>query len=418
MRPSNASPALLRPARRARAGVVPTSARGARAPAPPTSSRSRARRSLFTSSETSSASLSAGVSGRGEYLNAKSDTKPTSRTSESVCREVVLGLAGEADDDVRRQRQPRARAREALDALDVLCTRVAADHPLRACDRFPIAPAGARGARARRARRGRARATPSLARVRARVAEAREARAPRAAMSAEEVRELRLVGVVGARVGGGAARRRSRKLSTVCPSKRSPRATRAPPSARISATISRARPVALGTARVRHDAEGAALVAALHRRDERGSTGARRRSGRAGEEARGVDVERRCARAAASPRAALERARAARRCCRARRRGRCAGTRSRSFSPSCWATHPATAMTSSGRARFFSGASFPTSLRSFCSAFSRTLHVLKTTRSASSERRLGVQPCAPQDLGHAVGVVDVHLAAERRDDEA
>src|SRR5580658_6297228 len=59
------------------------------------------------------------------------------------------------------------------------------------------------------------------------------------------------------------------------------------------------------------------------------------------------------------------------------------GMRCRSFSPSCCATQPAMQMTRSGRARF-RRASLPASLRSFCSAFSRTLHVLRMTRSASS----------------------------------
>ena len=76
-------------------------------------------------------------------------------------REVVLRLAGEADDDVGRQRQPRAgRARGARRARR---TR-------RACSgescgggpgRSPTAPAGGRARRGRRARRARARATRS-----------------------------------------------------------------------------------------------------------------------------------------------------------------------------------------------------------------------------------------------------------------
>src|SRR5579872_2975600 len=45
---------------------------------------SRARRSALVSSGTSSPRRSAGVKGRGEYLKPKSDTNPTSRTSESV----------------------------------------------------------------------------------------------------------------------------------------------------------------------------------------------------------------------------------------------------------------------------------------------------------------------------------------------
>ena len=60
-----------------------------------------------------------------------------------------------------------------------------------------------------------------------------------------------------------------------------------------------------------------------------------------------------------------------------------AGMRLRSFSPSCCATHPATTSNISRRARFCL-ARRPTSLRSFCSAFSRTLHVLRTTMSASA----------------------------------
>ncbi len=64
--------------------------------------------------------------------------------------------------------------------------------------------------------------------------------------------------------------------------------------------------------------------------------------------------------------------------------------RARSLSPSCCAMQPATAMTRSGLL-LLRGASLPTSLRSFCSAFSRTLHVLKTMRSASA----GVSTATP-----------------------
>jgi hypothetical protein len=59
------------------------------------------------------------------------------------------------------------------------------------------------------------------------------------------------------------------------------------------------------------------------------------------------------------------------------------GMRLSSASPSCWATQPATAIVSSGRSRL-SSAMRPTSLRSFCSAFSRMLQVLSSTRSASA----------------------------------
>ena len=70
-----------------------------------------------------------------------------------------------------------------------------------------------------------------------------------------------------------------------------------------------------------------------------------------------------------------------------------------------------------GRARF-SGASVPTSLRSFCSAFSRTLHVLKTMTSRLGVRTRPRSSRRAQDLVHAIGVVHVHLAAERVDVKA
>src|SRR5580700_66417 len=50
-------------------------------------------------------------------------------------------------------------------------------------------------------------------------------------------------------------------------------------------------------------------------------------------------------------------------------------------------------MTMSGRARL-RGASLPTSLRSFCSARSRTLHVLSTTKSACSTSSTATPPAA------------------------
>ena len=70
-----------------------------------------------------------------------------------------------------------------------------------------------------------------------------------------------------------------------------------------------------------------------------------------------------------------------------------------------------------GRARF-SGESLPTSLRSFCSAFSRTLHVLRTTRSACSGAGATAPAVGAEHLLHAVRVVDVHLAAEGVDEVA
>ena len=98
-------------------------------------------------------------------------------------REVVLRLAGEADDDVGRQGEPLRAARALCrrrGALDVLGARVAADHP----PEHAVAPRLHRqvhvlgqdvelGVGARERRRG-------VPRVGARVAEARQARAPRA----------------------------------------------------------------------------------------------------------------------------------------------------------------------------------------------------------------------------------------------
>ena len=91
--------------------------------------------------------------------------------------------------------------------------------------------------------------------------------------------------------------------------------------------------------------------------------------------------------------------------------------RPRSFSPSCCATHPATATTRSGRPAF-TVASFPTSLRSFCSAFSRTLHVLKTIEIGVVRRFHGDAAGRAEHPRDPVGVVHVHLAAERSKDVA
>ena len=70
-------------------------------------------------------------------------------------------------------------------------------------------------------------------------------------------------------------------------------------------------------------------------------------------------------------------------------------------------------MTMSGRSRLRAAAS-PMYAANFVSGFSRIVHVLKTTTSASS----GVERLAePELLEHALdalGVVRVHLAPERR----
>ena len=44
----------------------------------------------------------AGVPSRGENLNVKPSAKPTSRTDVERLLEIVVGLARETDDDVRR----------------------------------------------------------------------------------------------------------------------------------------------------------------------------------------------------------------------------------------------------------------------------------------------------------------------------
>ena len=51
--------------------------------------------------------LRAGVYGRTEYLKPKRPLKPTSRDERQRRLEVLVGLAGEADDDVGREREAR-----------------------------------------------------------------------------------------------------------------------------------------------------------------------------------------------------------------------------------------------------------------------------------------------------------------------
>jgi hypothetical protein len=65
---------------------VPTSDARCAAEIDSAASKSRASRSLFTSSGTSSPRRSAGVYGRAEYLKPKSETKPISPTSDNVSR--------------------------------------------------------------------------------------------------------------------------------------------------------------------------------------------------------------------------------------------------------------------------------------------------------------------------------------------
>ena len=180
-----------------------------------------------------------------------------------------------------------------------------------------------------------------VARMRARVAQARELRHVARRSRAAARRSCALAASSASACVSDRAR-----SSTVWPSSVT---SRAPPATQraISAMISSARAVALGAARVRDDAERAALVAALHRRDERADLRAPG-SRRAREEARRVEVED-GARDAVAPCSRVGAAtRAARRCCRGRpARSTMRGAAS-SFSPSCCATQPATASTSVG----------------------------------------------------------------------
>ena len=66
--------------------------------------------------------------GRGEYLNENAPAKPTSSTSRSVSREILLGLAGEADDEIRRERDVGPRGAQPLDDAQIIGAGVAAVH--------------------------------------------------------------------------------------------------------------------------------------------------------------------------------------------------------------------------------------------------------------------------------------------------
>ena len=106
---------------------------------------------------TGSGSSAAAVPGRGEYLNAKLSTKPDVAHERERGLEVGVGLAGEADDQVGRERdvrarraQARRRARRYVVAAGSggACARARASEPL--CDRQVDVRA-----ELRRARRGR-----------------------------------------------------------------------------------------------------------------------------------------------------------------------------------------------------------------------------------------------------------------------
>ena len=75
-------------------------------------------------SGTSSASRSAVVPGRGEYAKTKRPSKPTVSDELERRLELVLGLAGVADDDVAREGQVRDAVAEERDGVEVLAARV------------------------------------------------------------------------------------------------------------------------------------------------------------------------------------------------------------------------------------------------------------------------------------------------------
>ena len=96
----------------------------------------------------SSASSAAGVPGRGLYTNANDAVEADLVDELQRLLEVALGLAGKADDEIRRERD--ARPRGAQRAGRSTCTRAPcsrASSP-RARGRNPIAPAGAGATRA------------------------------------------------------------------------------------------------------------------------------------------------------------------------------------------------------------------------------------------------------------------------------
>ena len=72
--------------------------------------------------------VAAGVPGRMEYWKVNAAAKRASRTTSRVCSEVVLGLAGEADDDVGGDRGVGHGGAHTLDDAEVLLPPVGAPH--------------------------------------------------------------------------------------------------------------------------------------------------------------------------------------------------------------------------------------------------------------------------------------------------
>ena len=184
--------------------------------------------------------------------------------------------------------------------------------------RCPTARAGARGARARRARRGRGRATPWRGAGGGWCSAGARGSRDLARDQAEQVRELRLVGVVAL----GRGQRGIAEAVDGLPQEQHLARAGVDEAAHLVDHLAR-RAVALRPARVRHDAEGAALVAALHRGDE-GHDGRPPRLGRRREEPRRLRRRTPCARPAARRPSAPARAPAARARCPGPRRDRCA----------------------------------------------------------------------------------------------
>ena len=81
-------------------------------------SRSRSRRSCMTADGTASGNSAAGVPARALYEKRCILAKPTSRTTRQRRLEVRVRLAGEADDDVGRERRRVERLPQAAAALE------------------------------------------------------------------------------------------------------------------------------------------------------------------------------------------------------------------------------------------------------------------------------------------------------------
>ena len=134
----------------------------------------------------------AGVPGRGEYLNEIGRAEPHRLDQRQRRGKVGLGLAGKADDEIRRQQDVGPRRADPLDQPQVARGVVACGSSPSAPGPSPTAPAGAGTASASARRRGpRSARRPCRSGARSCSGSARARRSGRADRSARQVRPRR-----------------------------------------------------------------------------------------------------------------------------------------------------------------------------------------------------------------------------------